>query len=82
MRGVLSGLVAGFALVAALRFLRFGKRTGDTFFHLFALAFVLFAANNLVAGATDADDSAAAAYVIRLVAFVIILAAIWKKNRQ
>lgn len=82
MRGVLSGLVAGFALVAALRFRRFGKRTGDMFFNLFALAFVLFAANNLIVGATDADDSGAAAYALRLVAFVIILAAIWRKNRQ
>lgn len=82
MRGVLSGLAAGLALVAALYFRRYGKRSGDAFFNLFAMAFVLFAASYIVAGATEVSDSKAAVYAVRLGGFVIIIAAIWRKNRE
>lgn len=83
MRGVLSGLVAGFALVAALHFRLSAKKTGDVFFDLFAAAFVLFAVNSVAVGVVRGDDAGVAVlYLIRLLAFVIILVAVWHKNRR
>ena len=83
MRGVLSGLIAAFALVAAAHFGRFGRKTGDAFYKLFAAAFVLFGVNSIALGVTAREAShRATLYIIRLVAFVIILIAIWQKSRK
>lgn len=83
MRAVLSGLIAALSLVAALHFRRFGKETGDRFFDLFAGAFALFAVNNFAVGVLDPDGSGGAGlYVIRLLAFLVIIVAIWQKNRE
>jgi hypothetical protein len=82
VRALLSGLLAAFSFVAALGFRRFGKRSGDRFFDLFAAAFVLLALNSVVLGLNDPDAEAALPlYGIRLVAFGLILGAIWDKNR-
>ena len=83
MRQLLSGAVAAFALVAAFSFRRFALRSRDRFFNLFAAAFLLMAANNVALGLTDRDaEGRAALYVVRLVAFGIIVFAIWDKNRR
>lgn len=79
----LAGGTAVAALAVALFFLRFWHRSGDRFFALFALAFAVFAVNRALFAAVDADDESRAwVYVVRLVAFLLILAAIVDKNRQ
>lgn len=81
MIAFLSGAVTMGALVASLFFLRFWRRTQDRFFLAFAVAFLLLALNQALAlwiGA--ADERAGYTYLVRVVAFVLILAAILDKN--
>ena len=68
-------------LVAALLFLRAWARTNDGLFASFAAAFVLLAANQLLAvfvNLPDADKSWI--FLLRLAAFVLIIVAIIAKN--
>jgi len=68
-------------LVAALFFARFWKKTGDRLFVAFAIAFVLLALNQALAqwlGA--ADERVGYTYLLRVLGFVLILAAIVDKN--
>ena len=79
----ISGAVALASLAVALFFLRFWRETGDRLFAIFSLAFVIFAANRIVLTALDETDEARTyVYVIRLVAFLLILIAILDKNRS
>lgn len=77
----MSGAVTlGFA-IAALFFLRFWRKTSDRLFLAFALGFFLLALNQALAqwlGA--ADERVGYTYFLRIVGFVIILAAIVDKN--
>ena len=77
----LSGAVTlGFA-VAALFFLRFWRQTGDRLFVAFAAAFALLALNQFLAfwvGA--ADERVGYTYLLRVLAFLFIIAAIVDKN--
>lgn len=77
----LSGaIVAGF-LVAGLFFLRFWKRTHDGLFAAFAIAFWLLGLNQaLLAFSNVPAEERSWLYLLRLAAFVLILAAIWRKN--
>ena len=68
-------------LTVALFFLRFWISSGDRFFGLFALAFLVFGVNRFVRLFLDeADEARTLVYVVRLVAFVLIIAAIVDKN--
>lgn len=83
MRALLSGAIAALAIVAALHFRRFAVETRDRFFDLFALAFAIFAVNSAVLGLVEPnDESTLALYVLRLIAFGVIVGAIWQKNRR
>jgi len=77
----LSGaLTLGF-LVAALFFARFWVRTRERLFLAFAAAFLLLALNQALAqwlGA--ADERAGYTYLLRVLGFFLILAAIVDKN--
>ena len=81
----LSVILAGaslYGLVAAFLFWRFYQDTRDRFFIYFALAFVLEGASRLPFVFTDlADEDRPFMYLIRLAAYALILAAIWRKNR-
>lgn len=79
----LSGAITmGFA-VAGLFFLRFWKRTSDTLFIAFALAFWLLGLVQALLALTDFPiEERSLFYLIRLAAFVLILGAIWYKNRE
>ena len=77
----LSGAVTFGFLVAALFFARFWKKTGDRLFVAFAVAFVLLSLNQALAqwlGA--ADERVGYTYLLRVLGFVLILAAIIDKN--
>jgi hypothetical protein len=70
------------AAAIALFFLRFWRDTGDRFFALFALAFAIFAVNRLVLTILDDESEArTVVYVVRAVAFGLIVVAIVDKNR-
>jgi len=77
----ISGAVTLGYLIAALFFARFWKRTRDRLFVAFAIAFVLLALNQALAqwlGA--ADERVGYTYLLRVLGFVLILAAIVDKN--
>lgn len=76
-----SGAVAmGFA-VAACFFLRFWAKTRDGLFLAFAAAFLLMALNELLLSLlANSSDESSLAFVPRLLAFVLIIAAILWKN--
>jgi Family of unknown function (DUF5985) len=79
----LSGAIAFGFLVAALFFLRFWKRTDDNLFLAFASAFALLGIGQaLQALANIPQEEREYIYLIRLAAFLIILAAIFRKNRS
>jgi len=71
------------ALAAGLFFLRFFRQSRDRLFLAFALAFWLMAANwMLLAFVGPEHEARTYLYVLRLVAFVLIIAAIVDKNRK
>jgi hypothetical protein len=72
----------GFA-IAGLFFLRFWKRTHDSLFLAFALAFWLLGIVQASLALTDfPEEERSLFYLVRLAAFVLILVAIWRKNRK
>ena len=76
-------LIFGYVL-AGLFFLRFWRRTDDTLFVWFAIAFGLMAINQLALAFLHVPrDEAHFIYLIRISAFVVILwAIIWKNVRN
>lgn len=81
MIAFLSGAITLGFLVASLFFLRFWRKTSDRFFLAFAAAFLLLALNQALAqwiGA--ADERVGYTYLLRVLAFVLILVAIVDKN--
>jgi hypothetical protein len=83
MRDLLSGALAAGTLAAALFFLKFWRQTADRLFAFFAAAFVLLAVNAVALGLTDTtSEFRVALYGIRLIAFLVILYAIYDKNRS
>ena len=82
MRDLLSGALAAGTLTIALFFFRFWRQTNDRLFVLFAVAFALLALNAATLGLTDpSNEFRVAIYGIRLAAFLVILYAIYDKNR-
>ena len=76
------GMVTGY-LVAALFFLRFWSRTRDALFGFFAAAFTILALQRLALTLTnESAEYTTAFYGARLVAFLLIIAGIWNKNRE
>jgi uncharacterized membrane protein HdeD (DUF308 family) len=82
MTQFLSGAITmGFA-IAGLFFLRFWKDTRDSLFLKFAMAFFLLGiAQALLALANVPVEERSWIYLVRLLAFVLILVAIARKNR-
>jgi hypothetical protein len=80
-RFLLGALVMACA-AAGLFFLRFWRKTHDRLFAIFAVAFWLMGLNWLLLSFTKSDyEFRPALYLIRLLAFVLILYAILEKNR-
>lgn len=80
---LLGATTMGF-LVAGLFFLRFWWQTHDRLFAIFALAFWMMGVNRLVlAFFIEADEASnLPVYIVRLLAFSLILVAILDKNRS
>lgn len=79
MFDLLSGAVAIGYFLGALFFLRFWRDTRDGLFIGFALAFGLLALNQVLAYDVP-DENRAYIYLLRVLAFTIILLAIVRKN--
>jgi uncharacterized membrane protein HdeD (DUF308 family) len=78
---MLLGAIATTCFIASLFFMRFWKTTHDRFFLFFAISFALEGGARLMLGLTQyTDEQEPLFYLIRLVAFVIILWAIIDKN--
>ena len=86
----LAGAITTLGAVAALLFLRFYRRTRDPLFLLFAISFLLQSAGRVVVlflaplNVTDLEnhpESIAPYYLLRLVAYGVIIFAIIHKNR-
>ena len=79
----LLGLVVMGSVVAGLFFLRFWRKTRDRLFIIFALAFWILALNWALLALINPMGEAKRSlfYVLRLVAFILIIYAIIDKNR-
>ncbi len=78
----LHGAVMTGYLLAGLLFLRFWKKTKDRLFAMFASAFWVLAVERAFLASTRPEDEVRPyIYVVRLIAFALIIAAIVDKNR-
>jgi hypothetical protein len=79
----LGGILAAGYLMAALFFLRFWKRSNERLFACFSAAFFLLAVQRIMLNMAPPGEpeSGALPYVVRLVAFLVIIAGIVDKNR-
>ena len=78
---ITGAIVMGYA-VAGLFFARFWRQTRDRLFLIFAISFWLLGTQRLALALTSAVvESDTAFYFVRLLAFLLILAAIIDKNR-
>lgn len=83
MVGFISGMMVAGYLVAALFFLRFYRETRDRLFWAFSIAFAMLAAQRAaLAILPPTDRNEVLIYGLRLLAFILILAAILDKNRK
>lgn len=80
---LVSGLIAAGYLTAGLFFLRFARQADDRLFTFFAIAFWLLAVQRIALTLfTPGDNATIALYGLRAFAFIIILYAIFDKNRK
>lgn len=80
---LLVGMIACASLTAALFFLRFWRHTRDRFFVFFALSFAIEGVNRVVLYLfVGPNEEAPVYYLVRLVAYGLIVAAIADKNRR
>lgn len=83
MNQMLAGAIAVASLLAGLFFFRFWRHTRDRFFLYFALSFWIEACNRIALGLlVGADEDGVLFYSFRILAYGLILVAIWQKNRR
>ena len=83
MNTLLAGGIATASLIAGLFFFRFWRTTRDRFFLWFALSFLIEGINRFSLYAfAGLNDSSPIYYVIRLVAYGLIVWAILEKNMK
>ena len=77
------GVIATEYLIGGVFFLRFWSETRDRLFLLFAVAFSVLACNRMVmVFQHGAEEAHMAFYLVRFLAFALILACIIDKNRS
>jgi hypothetical protein len=82
LKPLLNGAVVMAFLACALFFLRFWKQSRDRLFAFFALAFTMMGLNGAALTLLAVDDERRHfLYMVRLAAYLLILYAIWDKNR-
>jgi uncharacterized membrane protein YoaK (UPF0700 family) len=82
LKTFLSGAICMACFTVALFFLRFWRRTGDRLFLAFTATFVLLMAERIILVMIGTShEFAPYVYVVRLLAFVILIGGIVDKNR-
>ena len=82
MNQLLLGAIAMGNLTIGLFFLRFWRKTKDRFFLFFAVAFGLEGLNRALLGLSySSNENEPIFYLVRLFSFLLILTAIFDKNR-
>ena len=83
MQTFLAGMTTMGSLVIALLFVRYWHRSNDSLFGWFAIAFGLLALNQGILALSDiAGEGSSWVYMVRLLAFAVIIHAIVRKNRE
>lgn len=83
LEGFLLGVIVTTSLVAAMFFLKFWRQTRDTLFLAFAAAFGIEGINRIgFLFVETPNEGSASIYIVRLLAFLLILGAILHKNRR
>ena len=81
MTDLVTGMIAMASLIIGLLFLRFWRNTKDRFFLYFALSFGIEGIHRIVTTLTfDEHEESPLHYLIRLLAYGLILWAILEKN--
>lgn len=81
LEGFLLGVVFTLSIVAGVIFLRFWRDTRDSFFLAFAASFIVEGLNRVTyLFLSNPNEGAPWIYVVRLLAFTLILVAILRKN--
>lgn len=78
----LTGAVSLACLIVALFFLRFWRTTRDPFFVYFALSFALESASRAALAFVQVGEQNPVFYGLRVIAYGLIIVAIWQKNRR
>ncbi|MBG9388424.1 DUF5985 family protein [Caenimonas aquaedulcis] len=82
MEQILTGGIVAGSFVAGLFFFRFWRTTRDGFFLYFAGSFWIEGINRLALGLLpEASELSPVFYGLRVVAYGLIIVAIWQKNR-
>lgn len=77
------GAISALSVVAAVYFVRFWRDTGDRLFLAFGAAFGLEGINRLaLAASPNPSEGQPLYYLVRLLAFLLILAAVIDRNRR
>ena len=81
IEGFLLGVIVTASLAAAVFFFKFWRRTRDQLFLAFGLAFLIEGLNRMAFLFVEhPNEGRPAIYVVRLLAFLLIVAAIVRKN--
>jgi hypothetical protein len=81
MTTFISGMETMGFLTGAMLFFRFWRKTGDSLFGVFGLAFCLFALNQvLIVFLVPAGEAHSLVFLPRLLGFVLLILAILAKN--
>ncbi|HEX8309878.1 MAG TPA: DUF5985 family protein [Chthoniobacteraceae bacterium] len=83
MSHFLAGAASMASLIISLFFIRFWRKTRDRLFLFFAAAFALLMAERIIRSSLVIDTEVAPyVYIVRLIAFGLIIVAIIDKNRR
>lgn len=82
IEGFLLGIIVTASLTAGVYFMKFWRRTGDQLFLAFAAAFIIEGLNRIgFLFVNVPNEGSPIIYTVRFLAFLMILAAIVRKNR-
>jgi hypothetical protein len=83
IEGFLLGVIVALSFTASLYFLKFWKQTRDLLFLTFAAAFAIEGFNRVARlFAENPAEGSPSTYLVRGLAFLLLLAAILNKNRR
>ncbi|HET6246862.1 MAG TPA: DUF5985 family protein [Tepidisphaeraceae bacterium] len=82
MVSFLFGCIVTACAIIGLFFFRFWWRRRDRLFICFATTFWLLGLDWLILACVKPDEPQSPLYLVRLLAFIVLLAGIWDKNRS